>query len=38
MRTSHEPADWRAWRKLATAVASEPMCKGPVGEGANRPT
>jgi hypothetical protein len=28
----------RACSQLATAVASDPKCKGPVGEGAKRPT
>ena len=36
--TSHSPCERRACRKLATAAVREPTCRGPVGEGANRPT
>ena len=37
-RTSQRrPRDF-ACRKLATAATSEPKCRSPVGEGANRPT
>src|SRR4051794_29738413 len=37
MRSSHRPAFARACTKLATAVSSEPRCRGPVGDGAKRP-
>src|SRR5690349_3226999 len=38
MRTSQRPPPARASSQLATAATSEPKCKGPVGDGANRPT
>src|SRR5947208_202327 len=37
MRTSQRPPAARASSQLATAATSEPKCKGPVGDGANRP-
>jgi phosphoribosylformylglycinamidine synthase len=37
MRTSQRPPWARASSQLASAATSEPACKRPVGEGANRP-
>jgi len=37
MRRSQRPRAARASSQLASAAISEPMCSGPVGEGANRP-
>src|SRR4051812_48233190 len=37
MQTSHSPSCLRASQRLATAATSEPACRGPVGDGANRP-
>ena len=38
MRTCHLPLCARASNQLANAATTEPACKGPVGEGAKRPT
>jgi hypothetical protein len=37
IRTIHVPPCARASSQLASALTSEPMCSGPVGEGAKRP-
>src|SRR5258706_15167967 len=38
IRRSQRPPPWRARRKLTAAVVRDPRCRGPVGEGAKRPT
>ena len=37
MRKSHVPSCALACSQLPRAVASDPACRGPVGEGAKRP-
>jgi hypothetical protein len=37
IRSHQYPPLARASRKLATAVTREPLCRGPVGDGAKRP-
>ena len=38
MRSNHSPPEARASSQLPTAASSEPMCRGPEGVGAKRPT